>query len=69
MRAQRIPGLALVLIDEGAIVSMRGYGRADASGREMTPQTPVIVGSLSKAFTALAVMQLVEAGCCLVWME
>jgi CubicO group peptidase (beta-lactamase class C family) len=28
----------------------------------MTPQTPVIIGSMSKAFTALAVMQLAEEG-------
>jgi CubicO group peptidase (beta-lactamase class C family) len=28
----------------------------------MTPQTPLLIGSLSKSFTALAVMQLVEAG-------
>ena len=62
MQAHRIPGLALAIIDDGAIVSMRGYGRAAPSGREMTPQTPMIIGSMSKAFTALAVMQLVEAG-------
>ncbi len=28
----------------------------------MTPQTPLLIGSVSKSFTATAVMQLVEAG-------
>ncbi|MCB0123898.1 MAG: beta-lactamase family protein, partial [Caldilineaceae bacterium] len=31
-------------------------------GRAVTPQTPFVLGSTSKSFTALAVMQLVEAG-------
>ena len=32
------------------------------SGRAITPQTPFLLASLSKSFTALATMQLVEAG-------
>ncbi|HEX7774460.1 MAG TPA: serine hydrolase domain-containing protein, partial [Pyrinomonadaceae bacterium] len=44
------------------IVYLKGYGQADPSGRPMTPQTPLILGSITKSFTALAVMQLVEAG-------
>ena len=33
-----------------------------ASGRRVTPQTPFLLGSTSKSFTALAAMQLVDAG-------
>jgi len=61
MRASRIPGLALGIIQDGEITYLQGYGSA---GREqkVAPETPFIIGSLSKSFTALASMQLVEAG-------
>ncbi len=62
MDAQRIPGLALGIVQDGRIVHIRGFGNADTSGRAVTPQTPFIIGSLAKSFTALAIMQLVEAG-------
>lgn len=61
MAAQRIPGLALGIAEGDRIAYVRGFGTADDSGREVTPQTPFIIGSVSKSFTALAVMQLVEA--------
>ena len=60
--AARIPGIALAVVHEDKIVYLRGYGAADSTGRPVTPQTPFVLGSVSKAFTALAVMQLVEAG-------
>jgi CubicO group peptidase (beta-lactamase class C family) len=44
------------------IVHFKGFGKADNSGRAVTPQTSFILGSVSKSFTALTVMQLVEAG-------
>ena len=61
MDAQRIPGLALGIVEGDRIVHMRGFGKADASGRAVSPETPFIIGSLSKSVTALAIMQLVEA--------
>ncbi|HTE65792.1 MAG TPA: serine hydrolase domain-containing protein, partial [Candidatus Binatia bacterium] len=61
MAAQRIPGLALGIVEGDRADYMRGFGTADGSGTEVTPQTPFIIGSVSKSFTALAVMQLVEA--------
>jgi len=62
MSATGMPGLALAVVKGDDVVYLKGYGRADASGRPVTPQTPFIVGSITKPFTALGIMQLVEAG-------
>jgi CubicO group peptidase (beta-lactamase class C family) len=61
MARHRIPGLALAVVRGDEIVHLRGYGSA-GRGRPMTAQTPLYIGSISKSFTALAVMQLAEAG-------
>lgn len=61
MDAQRIPGLALGIVHEGRIVHLRGFGKADESGRAVTAQTLFFNGSTTKSFTALAIMQLREA--------
>ncbi len=57
-----IPGMALGIVQDGQIAHLQGFGVADSSGRAITPQTPFYIGSVTKSFTALAVMQLVEAG-------
>jgi CubicO group peptidase (beta-lactamase class C family) len=62
MRIAHIPGLALGVVRGDQVVYLKGYGIAGPDGRAVTPQTPFIIGSSSKSFTALAVMQLVEAG-------
>jgi CubicO group peptidase (beta-lactamase class C family) len=62
MRATRLPGLALALVRGDRVVHLRGFGRADPSGRAATPQTPFLIASATKPITALAIMQLVEAG-------
>jgi CubicO group peptidase (beta-lactamase class C family) len=62
MDAQRIPGLALGIVQGDRIVHVQGFGQADRSGRDVTPQTPFLIGSVTKSFTALAIMQLSEAG-------
>jgi CubicO group peptidase (beta-lactamase class C family) len=62
MREQRIPGLALGITHGDQIVHLKGFGIADPSGRPVTPQTPFLIFSSTKSFTALAIMQLVEAG-------
>jgi CubicO group peptidase (beta-lactamase class C family) len=61
-RATRLPGLALGIVHGDRIVHLRGFGQAGPSGRPVTPQTPFLLASTTKSLTALAVMQLVEAG-------
>lgn len=56
MRSQSIPGLALGIVKDGHIVHLKGYGQADASGRLVTAETPFIIGSNSKSFTAIAIL-------------
>jgi CubicO group peptidase (beta-lactamase class C family) len=62
MREVRIPGLALGIVHNEEVVHLRGFGEAQPGGRTVTPQTPFILASASKPFTALAIMQLVESG-------
>ena len=59
---QRIPGVALAIVEHDHITRVEGFGVADPTGRPVTAETPFILGSVSKSFTALAVMQLVENG-------
>ena len=58
---RNLPGAALALTRGGRVVQVSGYGR-DSNGRPVTQDTPFYIGSASKAMTAVAVMQLVEAG-------
>ncbi|MGC4758130.1 serine hydrolase domain-containing protein [Micromonospora trifolii] len=57
----KAPGLAYAVI-RGDEVLQRGSRGVDGDGRPITPQTPFLLGSTSKSFTALAVAQLAEAG-------
>lgn len=57
-----IPGAAMVVVRDGAVVDTHVYGVAEDRGRPITSTTPFLIGSLTKSITALAVMQLVEAG-------
>lgn len=62
MPASGAPGLAYAVVENDDIrVDARGEVLA-GSGREVTPDTPFVIGSISKSFTALAIMQLVEGG-------
>jgi CubicO group peptidase (beta-lactamase class C family) len=57
-----IPGVSLGLVEGDQIIHLQGFGKADQTGRAITPQTPFILASVSKPVTALAIMQLVEVG-------
>lgn len=62
MKDCRIPGLSLGIVRGDEILYLKGYGVADEAGRPVTAQTPFIIASVSKTFTALALMQLEEEG-------
>jgi CubicO group peptidase (beta-lactamase class C family) len=62
MHAAQIPGLTLGIVHGDQLVHLRGFGVADPTGRAPTGQTPFLLASLSKSFTSLAIMQLVESG-------
>jgi CubicO group peptidase (beta-lactamase class C family) len=55
------PGLAYAIVRDGALLHAGGFGHAGA-GRAATPTTAFGIGSMTKSFTALAVLQLVDAG-------
>jgi len=57
-----IPGLSVVVVVGGEIAYTKSLGVADGSGRPITADTPFVLASVSKAFTAACVMQLREAG-------
>lgn len=63
MAGADIPGLSLVVVQGDEVTYAQGYGFADLEEAvPMTACTPVGPGSTLKSLTALAVMQLVEAG-------
>ncbi|NCC30662.1 MAG: class A beta-lactamase-related serine hydrolase [Chloroflexia bacterium] len=62
LTALKIPGAAMAIVEGAEIVHVRSFGRAGPDTAAPTPQTPFFIGSLSKSVTAVAVMQLVDAG-------
>ena len=61
MRADRLPGASLAIVHAGQVVHVRGFG-TDGYRRPVTPNSSFTLGSMSKGFTALAIMQLVDRG-------
>lgn len=55
-----LPGVAVGIVQDGQVVFLHGFGTSTKD--PITERTPFIIGSLSKSLTALAIMQLVEAG-------
>jgi CubicO group peptidase (beta-lactamase class C family) len=63
MKKHDVRGLSIALVDDQDVVWSRGFGDADAErGIPATDQTVYGIGSVTKLFTALAVLQLVERG-------
>jgi CubicO group peptidase (beta-lactamase class C family) len=60
---QNVPGYALAVIKDGNLIVHRGYGVADLQTKQpVTPQTVFGLASLTKTFTALALLTLVDQG-------
>lgn len=63
LEKKQIPGLALLVVQDGRIVKERGYGFANLEHKvPVIPETVFQSGSMGKQFTATAVMILVEEG-------
>src|SRR4051812_21658377 len=54
-------GLAVAIVDHGKPVLEKGYGFTDVDHKQaITPETIFAIGSLSKQFTAAAILRLVD---------
>src|SRR2546426_8469609 len=63
MDSQHIPGLSLAVVRDGKLVLAKGYGKASVElDAPATSATLYALASLSKPFTATAIMLLVEDG-------
>jgi CubicO group peptidase (beta-lactamase class C family) len=62
MERSRIPGVALSITRGSEISYMQGYGETANTDEAVTSETLFGIGSTGKSITALAVMQLAEAG-------
>ncbi|HVG46126.1 MAG TPA: serine hydrolase domain-containing protein [Longimicrobium sp.] len=64
MERSHIPGAVVVVVKDGRVYWTRGYGFADVEARRpVEPERTIFrVGSISKVFTATAVVQLADRG-------
>jgi CubicO group peptidase (beta-lactamase class C family) len=63
MAYRGLPGLAVGVIHQGRLTWAKGYGFADAERKiPVTPATLFQAASITKTFTATAIMQLRDAG-------
>ncbi len=63
MSKTKIPGLSIAIVQGDETIYARGFGfRNLSSGLPATPRTLYGIGSVTKSFTAMAIMQLVEEG-------
>ncbi|MCS6817746.1 MAG: serine hydrolase [Blastocatellia bacterium] len=63
MADKDLPALSIAVVDDQRLIWARGFGYADPERKiPATPGTVYRVGSVSKLFTAIAIMQWVEQG-------
>ncbi|EHB66061.1 MULTISPECIES: serine hydrolase domain-containing protein [Paenibacillus] len=56
-----LPGASIVIVKDGEIIHAQGYGH-DSEGSPITEHSLMRIGSVSKTFTAFAILQLVDEG-------
>jgi len=57
------PGAAVIVIKDGQILLKKGYGLANLESKNpIEPDTAFLLGSVTKQFTAMAIMMLAERG-------
>lgn len=63
MEDYHIPGAAVAIVRDSEVIFTEGFGVTDTqTGESVTSDTVFPIGSISKSFTALATLQLVEQG-------
>lgn len=64
MARERIPGAVFFFVKDGRVLLMKGYGVADVERRRpVVPESTIWrVGSISKVFTSVALVQLADRG-------
>lgn len=63
MQEQQLPGVSLAVVRNGRIIKAKGYGLANIEvGTPVLPETIFEAGSITKQFTATAIMLLAEVG-------
>ena len=63
MEQRRIPGMQLAVVRDAGIVCLEALGIANVEHQvPVTPESVFSINSMSKAFTGVALMQLVETG-------
>ena len=63
MQQMKIPGLSLTVVDKGKAIYTKGIGARSLKGNlPATPNTLYGIGSVTKSFTCIALLQLAEQG-------
>jgi CubicO group peptidase (beta-lactamase class C family) len=63
IKSEGLPGMSIAIAKNGEILYAQGYGYADLTTcKPVLPDTPYSIGSVTKQFTATAILQLQQSG-------